>query len=163
MGYRVPDDPKDDPLAIDPKRCAKQRFWNRFIIHALVSLLTVGLWSPVWLGWLVLSPGRMRKFAESYRVSITGGRLVVGNETESRSVPLDAITDVRVHDGYLTITVPATQPLIVFGIADPRAAATAILDAREAHVRSRLRTRVEVREDEEELERAPAEAEKKRA
>jgi hypothetical protein len=143
-GYRVAAEGEDDPLAIDEALCRRQRWNQRFLVHGLVSLISVGFWLPVLVGWMAVSPWRVRAFAAGYRVQISGGVLTVGNQLEARSIPLDAIADVTVTSGYVNVSVRGAQVLAIFGLRDPLAASRAILEAREAHVRG---LRSELRED----------------
>ncbi len=142
-GYRVAAS-TDDPLAIDEALCRKQRFQQRLFVHALITVVSMGLWLPGLLVWLVTSSARMREFAQGYAVRIRGGQLLTGNAVESRSVPLDAIADVTLRQGFVTVAVRGAQPLSLFGVRDPQAAASAILDAREKHIRG---IRAEIREE----------------
>lgn len=157
-GYRVADEPLD-PLAIDRAKCAKQRYWERFAINGLISLMTAGIWLPVFLVWLAMASGRMETFAGSYQVRLRAGVLSAGNDQSSRSIPLDAIADATVQDGRVSVSVNGGQPLVVYGLADTHAAIEAILEARRTHVaslRGGARVRVEAASAPEHGAEAPA-------
>jgi hypothetical protein len=133
--YRVAEEPPD-PLAIDPALCRSLRFWQRFWIHSIATVLTFGLWLPGLVGFLVTSRRRLSQWASEYSVRIQGPTLVVGSGSEARAVPLDAIADVSASSGYTNVSIRGSQPLQIYGLRDPLAAARAILDARDAHLRS---------------------------
>ena len=144
-GYRVADEPIEaDPLAVDEELVRRQRYWNRFVVQGAVVAMTVGLWIPGMLAWMALAPGWIRAWAAGYAVKIQRGTLVIGNANEMRTVPLDAIADVAIHKGYVTVSVRGGAGAQILGLRDPVAASQAILAARDEALRS-LRT--EVREE----------------
>lgn len=143
-GYRVAVESPSDPLAIDVDLCRSQRFQQRLAVQIIATVLTAGLWLPGVLVWLVTASRRTRTWAERYSVRVQDGLLIAGDELESRTVPLDAIADVAVSQGYATASIRGSRPLQMFGLRDPLAAARAILGARDAHVRA---LRSELREE----------------
>ncbi len=132
--YRVAVDPPD-PLAVDEALAARQRRAQQLVIHAFVALVTFGCWFPVFLFMLVAGPMFAAQYVTGYSARIVRGQLVVGNSTNSRSVPLDAIAEVGIAKGFVNIKVRSGQPLPVYGLRDPQAASQAILDARDEHLR----------------------------
>lgn len=142
-GYRVRVE-SDNPLAVDEALCRSQRFNQRLLLHGFLTLITIGLWSPVLIGWLVMAGRLLDRFSNGYVVTVAGGMLTVGSRDESRSVPLDGVADVSVSGGIVTVAVRGSQPVQLFGLVDPTAAAQTILQAREEHVRG---IRVDVREE----------------
>lgn len=142
-GYRVRVE-SEDPLAVDEGLAQRQRFHQRLVLHGFLTLVSIGLWAPVLVGWLLWASANMKKLSAGYTVSVRGGMLVAGNGEQSRSVPLDAIADVSINKGYVTVSIRGAQALSLFGLRDPGAAARAILEAREEHVR---RVRADVREE----------------
>lgn len=142
-GYRVRVE-SEDPLAVDEAACGKQRFQQRLLLHGFLTICTIGMWSPVLIGWMLWSISGMKRFAAGYTVKVGGGLLVAGNAEQSRSIPLDAIADVSVNRGFVTVSVRGATALSLYGLRDPMAAARAILEAREEHVRG---VRVDVREE----------------
>lgn len=148
-GYRVAGEEPADPLAIDPARCRQQSFRHQLLVQVVAVLLTAGLWLPGLLVWLFLASRRVTRVTEGYRARIGAGRLEIGNAVSMQSIPLDTITGVRVHDGYVTVTVRVGQPAQIRGVVDPVAASRAILDARDMYVRT---VREEILDAEDELE-----------
>jgi hypothetical protein len=142
-GYRVALEP-EDPFGVDEALARSQRFNQRLLLHGILTVCTIGFWLPVLFGWLALSSSSLKKFSSGYAVTIRGGMLIAGNSQESRSVPLDAVADVAIKSGYVTVSVRGAQPLQLYGLRDPQAAARAILEARAEHVRG---VRVDVREE----------------
>jgi hypothetical protein len=141
-GYRVRVE-SEDPLAVDEGLCRSQRFQQGLLVHTLLTVCTIGIWAPVLVGWLALSSGAMTRFAAEYTITVKGGMLVAGNRESSRSVPLDAVADVAVNRGFVTVSVRGASPLSLYGLHDPTAAARTILEAREEHLRG---VRADVRE-----------------
>jgi hypothetical protein len=141
--YRVRVDDAADPLAIDVERCRSQRFQVTLGQQVAITLVSVGLWLPGFIVWLATSHGRIGKVIDGYVVRVSRGTLVAGNSIESRTVPLDAIADISVTGGITIVSVRGAQPLRLYGLRDPMAAAAAILEARDAHLRT-LRADVRV-------------------
>ena len=134
-GYRVAID-EANPLDVDPGNAATQRHKQMVFLHGIMTLLSMGLWIPVLLFWLLFGLSRSRAFAAKYRVRLRAGRIEAGNDTDVRSIGLESITDVRIKKGWVTITARGVQPLVLFGLKDPRAAADAIFAARDELIRS---------------------------
>ena len=133
-GYRVRVEEGVDPLAIDRERCRSQHFQVALASQGVITLMTAGLWLPFFVVWLATSGGRVGKLVDGSAVEVSRGRIVVGNGASSRTVPLDAIADIAVADGITVVSIRGAQPLRIFGLADPWAAAAAILEARDAHL-----------------------------
>lgn len=134
--YRVRVDAEADPFAIDPEACRKQRFQFVFVQQAAITLVSMGLWLPGFLVWLATSRARIGRLVDGYAVRVSRGTLVTGNSVESRTAPLDAIADIAVSDGVAVVSVRGAQPLRLLGLRDPMVAAAAILEARDAHLRT---------------------------
>lgn len=134
--YRVRVDAEADPFAIDAEACRKQRFQFVLVQQAAITLVSMGLWLPGFLVWLATSRARIGRLVDGYAVRVSRGTLVTGNSVESRTAPLDAIADIAVSDGVAVVSVRGAQPLRLLGLRDPMAAAAAILEARDAHLRT---------------------------
>lgn len=161
--YRVRVDEGADPLAIDVERCRSQRFRMMLGQHVAIALLTFGIWLPGLLVWLATSEGRIGRVVDGYVVRVARGTLAAGNSVESRTVPLDAIADISVSDGVTIVSARGAQPLRLYGLRDPMAAAAAILEARDAHLRTlRADVRVDAALDDEASD-APAEGRRRGA
>lgn len=155
VGYRVAAaDEHVDPLAVDERICETQRFKQRLFVHVAGTLITLGVWLPGLVVWLISGRRSARDWAAGYRVQIERGSLRIGTESEARTVPLDAIVDLGVKDGYVNVAVRGSNAVQILGLKSPSAAIGAILDARDEHLRSlRSDTRDQLVEAESQLER----------
>ena len=135
-GYRVAEEPPADPFAVDTELCRTQFFNEKALLHFFLTLFTLGFWLPglVW----ALSGAAARRVSTGYSVRMRRGALTIGNATDSSSIPLDTIDSVQVQDGKVRVRQGSARGQVLFtiyGLRDPRAAADAILDAREAYLR----------------------------
>lgn len=148
-GYRVAaENEAEDPLAVDEGRARGLKFRQKLLLHGIVVVASVGIWLPGLLVWLAMSPSSMKKWSQGYAVKIARGVLSIGNAYEMRTVPLDAISDVSISQGYLTVSVRGAAAAQVYGLRDPVAASQAILAARDEHIRGmRSEAREEVLEE----------------
>jgi hypothetical protein len=134
-GYRVSVE-SEDSLRVDESLCADQWMKQRMLVHAIASVFTFGMWFPFFIGWLITLGSRRRKFSNGYSVRIDGSQLTVGTAGDSRSIPLDGIGSVAVSSGIVTVSIRGVQaPHQILGLANPTAAARAMLEARDAYVR----------------------------
>ena len=133
-GYRVATE-ASDPLSIEAGLVAQQRRQQMVLLHAAITVLSVGLWLPVLIWRLATMDAASSRFAHDYRIDLSRGMLSHGTPTDSRAIPLDAIAGVASRHGVVTVTARGVQPMNLIGLKDPMAACRAILDAREAHLR----------------------------
>lgn len=136
MTYRVSTESPEDPLRVDEALSRHQYLKQRALVHGLVTVLTLGFWLPIFIGWYVWVGGWKKDLMAGYVVRIDNGQLTIGTSADSKSIPLDGIATISVSSGVLTIaTKGVAQPIQAFGLVDPQAASRAILDARDAYMR----------------------------
>ncbi|MEZ4383808.1 MAG: PH domain-containing protein [Nannocystaceae bacterium] len=133
---------------LDREHVARFFFRAGLLTHLLVTFVSVGMWSPVLVAWLLgLGQWYSARRAEELDVRLLNGRLLIkdGVFTKTRkTIPLDKITDVGLQQGILerrfglwrlTIqTASAGQPTAegqLYGVTDPKGFRAEVLAQRE--------------------------------
>lgn len=129
--YRVAVDGATDPLAISTELAAQQAARRMLGIHALVTLLSVGLWIPVLLWSLLTRHGRAAAAVDGYAVRIVDGQLFVGTRAQHSLIPLERIRALSTSQGVVLVSGDQQTPTPLLGMLDPLAASQAILAARD--------------------------------
>ncbi len=137
-GYRVAiNESEPDPFTVDPALAAKHFGGQHAGVHLVITLMTVGLWLPVFIVMLAMSGSFGRKASAGYAIRIERNNVFVGTPGNHVLVPLDQIQSITTKSGIVHVSTAAKQSVALFGLSDPLAAARALLAAREAHLRSR--------------------------
>ena len=126
MGVRPP----EGPLDVDPALCRRQLLGERLRVHVVLTAVTLGLWSPVLLGRYLTSRRQIRRAAFSTAVQLLRDAVVVTTSTDAQStIPFEAISSVAVDGPFVTLVRHDAEPVRLYGLRDPVAAARAIRDA----------------------------------
>jgi putative membrane protein len=133
---------------IDRERVARYFFRAGLWAHFVITLMTVGFWSPVLLIWaLGVGQWHSTRRAQELDVRLLSGRLLIKDGVFNRTrktIPLDKITDVGLQQGIIERsfdlwrlniqTASAGQPTAegqLFGIVDPKTFRGQVLGQRE--------------------------------
>ncbi len=134
-GYRVRvEGISTDPLAVDPTLAARHAARKLLVQHVFLTFVTMGLWLPGLIVVWLTREARAAKATAGYSVRVVEGQLRVGTREEHTLVPLERIQTLSTQSGLVTVQLDGRSSVVISGLADPLAAAQAILEARDAKI-----------------------------